>query len=628
MEETRILVVEDEAITAMDIKNRLEQMKYNVVGTAFSGIDAITKAKELKPNLILMDVVLKGPMDGTEAAQIISRELHVPIIYLTAYSDSDTFNRAKLCIPYGYITKPFEARDLRVAIEMAVYRREMENKLALAEKRNQVLMENASCGFFVHNLDGIVFDINKVGESIFGAEKTNIINRDFRRFVIPQEQEYASVQLSKLAVEKRIGPNVGHILQPSGDVREVEFSSVCVNLNDDNIILSIVNDITERTKIHNQTFLADKLASVGILAVGIIHEINNPLNCIKSNLEFIKDKINKLPINDITNQKIIYEINEIVNESIDGSNQINKIIRYLKGFARSDDKNLVPIDIHREITLAIKIAKPQLVDHVKVETDFDKNIPLLITENNKLQQVFLNLIINAVQAFQTNNQQTNIIQIKTALVKNKIQILVRDNGVGIAEKNIKKIFDPFYTTKPVGTGTGLGLSICYDIIHAMGGVISVKSKISIGTTFTISLPLNIKAKSIATNEIISTPTSRLKILIVDDMSILLKSLKRLLRDDHDITDALGGRKALTILEEKGEQFDLIISDINMQDVNGIDLYNYIAKKYPKLQDRIIFISGGSLLTGSEEFFSTIKNPRLNKPFTREELFQTIAKFYE
>src|SRR5437870_2733130 len=187
MNTTRILIVEDEAITAMDIKARLEKLKYIVVGTAFTGIEAIEKTKELKPDLILMDIVLKGLMDGVAASQIILREFHIPVIFLTAYSDADTFNRAKQSMPYGYITKPFEARDLRIAIEMAIFRREMEQKLAFAEKRYQTLMENASCGFFVHNLDGIVFDINKVAEKIFGAEKSSIINKDFRHFVVPSE---------------------------------------------------------------------------------------------------------------------------------------------------------------------------------------------------------------------------------------------------------------------------------------------------------------------------------------------------------------------------------------------------------------------------------------------------------
>jgi len=625
MEETRILVVEDEAITSMDIKNRLEKLKYNVVGTAFTGEEAIENAGKLKPDLILMDIILKGNMDGTTAAQTISQLYGIPIIYLTAYNDADTFNRAKLCIPYGYIAKPFETRTLQIAIEMAVYKREMEDKLALSEKRNQLLMENASCGFIVHDLHGIVYDTNKVGEKILGANKSGILNKDFRNFVVPDEQEYVAVQLNKLHIEKKIDPVVVHILQPSGEIREVELSGVCVTLNSKDIILSVINDITEITKIRNQTLLADKLASVGTLAVGIIHEINNPLNSITANLEFIREKIKKIPETDTLTHKLLFDLGEIIDESMEGTSQISKIVKYLKGFSRIDEKNLVSMDIHHEIKSALNIAKPQL-QKIKIETNFNENIPLILTQTNKLQQVFLNLIMNAAQAFPQTRDQDNIIKILTEMDKNKIKISFIDNGTGIERGSLKKIFEPFFTTKPAGIGTGLGLSICYDIIHAMGGNITVNSILNVGTYFTIYLPLNMKAESLAKDKIGLEPSTRLKILIVDDMPILLKSLHRILMDSHEVTDALGGREALRILEKNGNHFDLLIADVHMPDVSGADLYRYIAEKYPVLKDRIIFVSGGSLSTGTDKFLSTVKNTSLQKPFTREELFMEVNKF--
>ena len=183
-QETKILVVEDDSITAMDIKSRLEKLNYIVVATAPSGEEALACVDKFNPNLIVMDIVLQGDMDGIVSAEKISENYGIPIIFLTAYGDDDSkFNRAKLTIPYGYITKPFETRDLQVAIQLALVRKEMENKLALKEKRYQLLMDNATCGLFIFDSKGIITDINKQGTIILGRDKRAIINNDFREFI-------------------------------------------------------------------------------------------------------------------------------------------------------------------------------------------------------------------------------------------------------------------------------------------------------------------------------------------------------------------------------------------------------------------------------------------------------------
>ena len=135
MSPTSLLVVEDESIVAMDIKHRAEGLGYRVVGIAASGEDAIKLAREEKPDLVLMDIVLKGEMDGIEAAEVIREEMNIPVVYLTAYSDEKTLSRAKLTGPFGYIIKPFEDRELHSAIEVALYKHKMDSKLRESEER-------------------------------------------------------------------------------------------------------------------------------------------------------------------------------------------------------------------------------------------------------------------------------------------------------------------------------------------------------------------------------------------------------------------------------------------------------------------------------------------------------------
>ncbi len=509
-------------------------------------------------------------------------------------------------------------------------KRALEKKLALAEKRYQLLMENASCGFFIHDSDGTVLDINKACVKIFGEDKSNIINKNFRQYVIPEEKEYVKVQLSKLKMDKHIGPNICHILQANSVIRIVEFSGVTVESDDDVLYLSIINDITERTRIHDRALLAAKLASVGTLAVGILHEINNPLQWIMSNLSFIKDKLKNFHPGP-KNQQLIQEFNNLLNESIQGAENISEMVKNLKGFVHNDEIKLIPVNIHEALNTAIKIASLEIQQHASLEKYFSNDIPTILMPNNQIQQVFLNLLINAAQAFpKDRNKADNVIKIKTAIEKDKIRIDIIDNGEVITPANLPKIFEPFFTTKPVGIGTGLGLAICYNIIHSVGGTISVQSDENHGTVFTIYLQLQIKAplSGIEETKYKSTNESRLKILIVDDEPILLKTMRRLLMDDYDVTEALGGRAALNELERNANKFDLIITDLNMPDVNGVDLYRYIIQKHYHLHNRVIFITGGSLISGSDEFFAGINNLRIKKPFTREDLLKIISKFQQ
>jgi CheY-like chemotaxis protein len=214
MSTIQILVVEDEEITAMDIRSRLEELGYTICASTNSAEEAISLAQTSKPDLVLMDMVLKGEMDGVMAAETISVKEHIPVVFLTAFNDNETFNRAKLSSPYGYITKPFETRDLYIAIELALFKHGSEKKISEANKRYRSVMENALCGIFLHDINGVIFDVNNQMEKIFATSKDKIIGSHFQEFQPKTELEYYSAQMQKLLIEKSIGPISGRIQQP------------------------------------------------------------------------------------------------------------------------------------------------------------------------------------------------------------------------------------------------------------------------------------------------------------------------------------------------------------------------------------------------------------------------------
>jgi PAS domain S-box-containing protein len=356
-----------------------------------------------------------------------------------------------------------------------------------AKERYRTLMDNASCGVLVHDMTGNIIEVNKETEHIFGQPRSEIINNNIISY-IDEQQSIIEMQFNKLIVEKKIGPLVMKIKTVKADTKMIELSAVSVGtgISNENLLLSVINDITERRKLEEQSLLKDKLSTIGTLSAGIVHEINNPLTWIMSNLKYLKKKIVNYDNQDI---KSVQSFNDIIDETIKGTKQIHDIVINLKGFARKDeDKPPTPVDINEILNSAIHMASHQINDVAELKTNFAGNLPKLLLSGGRLHQVFLNLIVNAIQAF-SGKDSRNIISINTCIEENNIRIDIADTGCGISPDQLPNIFNLFYTTKPTGVGTGLGLSICHDIVSREGGKITVVSSPEQGTIFSVYFPI-------------------------------------------------------------------------------------------------------------------------------------------
>ena len=240
------------------------------------------------------------------------------------------------------------------------------------------------------------------------------------------------------------------------------------------------------------------MASLGMLVAGVAHEINNPIGAVRSMhntsmraIEKLKSEFSKLVLNDknvAEEAKRIFKIIDETNEVIEmGTERVGLIVKQLKSFARLDEAELKKANIHEGIQQALMLSQHEMGDRISVVKKFG-DIPDIRCYPAKLNQVFLNMIINAIQAIPDKGKLT----ISSRLIGNRIHIKFADTGKGIPDDNIENIFDPGFTTKGVGVGTGLGLSICYNIIEEHNGEIKVKSKLNKGTTFEIILPTNLK----------------------------------------------------------------------------------------------------------------------------------------
>ncbi len=496
MEKNHILVVEDESVVAMDIKYRLENLGYIVPATLSSGEAAIEQIPGLSPELVLMDVVLKGQMDGIEAAERIKQLYDIPVIYLTAYGDDKTLERAKMTEPYGYILKPFENRDLYTTIEMALYKSKMQKELKASEEKYRRLINTLPNVVFKGYADWSIDFFDDKIEAVSGYAKDDFNSRRLKwpdiiiaDDLLPAQETFAqSLKTNKLYIrEYRIKRKDAGVLwlQESSQI-------VCDKNGEIEFIIGAFLNISERKKAEaalkeaQQTIIySEKMAAVGRLSSGIAHEVKNPLGIILGGVEFLR---NKLAERDEDTLVAMEKIEKSVMRADD-------VIQGLLKFSRPSEVKIENINIHELINDAVLLLKYKAhLNSVKITTFFTNDPVPLAADKMQIEQMLFNLLINACEAVSAGGE----VSIKSYLQRSPdpvtgnlfCTISIADNGEGIAKENISKILEPFFTTKRDKKGTGLGLYISKTIVDNHKGFLDIKSEPGKGTEVTVSLPLN------------------------------------------------------------------------------------------------------------------------------------------
>jgi two-component system cell cycle sensor histidine kinase/response regulator CckA len=381
-----------------------------------------------------------------------------------------------------------------------------------------------------------------------------------------------------------------------------------------NYVVVVAREITERKQLEAQLAQSDRLASVGVLAAGVAHEINNPLVYIMNNLSYV---LTHMPDG-------FDELASALREARSGAERVRDIVKDLKTFSRSDSEKMEPMDVRSILDSAIKVAHNEIRHRAQLVRHYD-DIPS-VDANTRLGQVFLNLILNAAHAIGEGDVSNNQITVEVARndAQNQVLVSIKDTGVGIPNDRLSKIFDPFFTTKPVGVGTGLGLSICRNITEALGGHIDVTSEVGVGSTFTVSLPYSVQ-RSTGQIQPSSRPpaqtTRSLRVLVVDDDVFVARSIRRLLRPQHDVTLALSGRQALGLI--RNSDYDVIFCDVMMPEMTGMELHAAVSKQNNKLSERFVFITGGPFTHEARQLFDAVTNPCIQKPFTPTDLANVL-----
>jgi nitrogen-specific signal transduction histidine kinase/CheY-like chemotaxis protein len=383
-------------------------------------------------------------------------------------------------------------------------------------------------------------------------------------------------------------------------------------------VTELVETEAKQKRMQQELSLNRRLVAIGQIAAGITHEINNPLTGVIAFAQMLMQM--DIPEN-------MKEAVEVIHE---GAVRVVGIVDRLRTFARSDRQENEYADINTIITNTLTMLSYEMRSNdIEVTTHLAENLPRTMANTGQLQQVFLNIIINAEQAMATSPRRAKL-TITTEQFADRIIVSIRDNGPGIPEETINEIFDPFFTTKDNYSGMGLGLNVSRNIITEHGGEIRVWSKPGLGATFIIDLPIVTDTGEGEPGEPADTEQGEpvgARILVVDDEPHICRALDRLLTNKGHLVDTTPSPlTALEMLRDK--RYDLILLDLRMPDMSGIELYERIGIISPSLQRKVICVTGDVVSSQNEAFLHKTGIPCVAKPFGVNELMRQVKQVLE
>lgn len=520
MEEAKILIIEDEAIVAEDLEMAITDIGYEVLGRADSADDAIQKAFELKPDLVLMDIVLKGEKNGIDASREIKRKMDIPVIFLTAYSDNDLIDRAKSSEPYAYLVKPFQREQLLAAIEMALYKSRMERRLKESEEWLATTLIGIGDAVIATDRDGYVKFMNPVAEGLTGYLQEDAIGEPLKDvFNVIDEATCEPVEdmvtkvmsrcdavaitnhtilIAKDGAEVPVSENGAPIRNSSGEVTGVvivfrdvtedrEFEARTTRLNEEleervkKRTLELDHAYEHLNIAMEQMYHAQKMESIGVLAGGIAHDFESLLTVVLGNLSVAKEMIDddwelfrmlaevekaSLHAKDLTRQLLTVSGGEtIVKQTVD----LAKLLQESTILAGTGANTTCEFELPDNLW-HVDADPAQIADSVgQIVTNADQAMP----DGGTIRVTCDNVTIGIAQVMPLDEGEY-------------VRISIEDVGVGIPDENNRWIFDPFFTTK--SDEHGLGLATAYAIVKGHGGHITVKSDVGVRTVFSIYLP--------------------------------------------------------------------------------------------------------------------------------------------
>jgi hypothetical protein len=600
----RIVVVEDEAIVAMDLEMQLQAIGYQVIAQFSKGEEAAAHVPALAPDVVLMDIRLAGSMDGIEAARRIRAALDVPIVYLTAHSDDDTFGRARATDPVAYVLKPFDRRSLKAALDLGVYRHATDVKLRRMERWLTSTLRSMGDGVVTTDVDGQVRNLNDVAATITGWTSEEAAGRNLADVLPLIDGKGAPIEnpVTRVIAEGVVLGLSPDTMLVTRDGRRVPIQDSAAPIRDEAgaVVGAVIvfRDASDQLEVQEQLQKAEaqlrhsqKMEAIGQLAGGIAHDFNNLMTVVLGYSEILRSTL------------------PLTAETVEGLNAIEysaqraaDLSRQLLAFGRRQVLKLEVLDLDAVLRDMAGMLARVIGEDVELQVISGGSLPPVRIDRGQMEQVVLNLATNARDAMPDGGRlelRTSRAEIDASIAGAQegpaagsyVALDVTDTGSGMDEATRQRIFEPFFTTKDPGRGTGLGLSTVYGIVEQTGGAIRVHSEPGRGTSFRILLPAveteaaAPSAPAVPDRIVRGTET----VLLVEDHGAVRDLIRHALEHlGYTVVPCADAHEALALLPAV-PAVRLILLDLVMPRMGGLELFERLRAEGVTV--RVLLMSG-------------------------------------
>jgi PAS domain S-box-containing protein len=587
----RVLIVEDEAIVAKDIAATLKGMHYQVAAIAATGEGAVRDAGRRRPDIVLMDILLPGALDGVAAGQRIQSEFGIPVVFLTAHADEATLSRAKAIAPYGYLIKPFADRELEVVLETARYRAAMERQLN--EQRHWVaaMLDCIGDAVIAADVGSTVILMNPVAEHLTGWKREKAVGRPlsevFHTIEEASRRRVESSEARALHDDTAIDEDADDVVLVSanGVERPIDMTISPINDAKGNLlgIVTVFRDVTSRRLMEKRAINRQKMEALGKLSSNIAHDFNNIIGLIAGYTTAMQEYL-------LPNSRAYEDMKRIL-AAVEHAGALGKRIL---GVARASDTernlNVRPVALGEAVQSAVSLLRDAFEKRgIRIRANLPPSSPFVHADRSHLVDLLVDILLNSAEAMPDGGKIAIDLRAYTLLKPDPklnprakpgpyATLRIKDSGVGMSRETLDRIFEPFFTTKSTGTHVGLGLSILHSAVQFYGGWIKAASEPGQGAVFSIFLP---KAAPAGARPPPAHETTTGSILVTDDDDATRQELRDILaRAGYTVHVASNGDDALAQFRKLNGKLDLTIVDVIMPGKDGKFLLQEIVKVDP------------------------------------------------
>lgn len=638
----RVMIVEDEALVATDLEERLQKLGFDVCGIVDNEREAVLQAGVWRPDLILMDVHLRHGSDGIAAAAQIRKTHAIPVVFVTAHADTATLRRAGLTEPFGYVVKPFEEHSLLATIHMAFYRHRAEARTRMMERWLGTTLHSIGDGVIATDRAGRITFMNSVAATLTGHTAAEAEGRLLHEILVIEQEGTPNLTAllagAALDGETAIHMEDEHLLRAKAGHTLPVADSISPIRDEQGVITGVVAVFRDRTsrvladeerrRLERRAQETQRLEALGRLAGSIAHDFNNLLATIVGHVSLSRDAAG-------SNPELLVSLDRIERSAFRGSELCNQMLAY----AGKTRMRLQPLDLGGLAREAADSLQGSIPRHCQVRFNLPDALPTVSGDPAQIRQLLYNLITNASDA--VGNQagtvaiDVSVVNADQAMLAGAragnnpppgrfVQVQITDTGAGMTPATLDRIFDPFFTTKQFGRG--LGLAAVHGIVQNHAGALFVTSEPDRGTRFRVLFPADK-----TTVEPARKPPAALrewrgagKALVVDDEeSLRLLVALMLQRLGFEAVCAADGQEAVEIARQEGDTISLIVMDYTMPRLDGLQASLQIRALYPRMP--IVIMSGYSEDATVQMFKDHNLEAFMPKPFSFEMLLAQVTR---